>query len=103
MMDFEIINVEEEENGAEIVCRIREIQRHPFSIKKGIIDCIHQENIQHGNLSHRDETGLLMNGYLREIVLDVANEDIGFFFHKICCPNACSMWHLKYSLNFPID
>ena len=85
MMEFEIIDMEE--NDVEILCQVNEIQKHPFSIKKGIIDCIHQHNMRYCNLSHRDETGLLMNGYLREIVLDVAKEDIGFFFHKICGEN----------------
>ena len=32
--------------------------------------------------SHRDETGLVLNGYLREIIKDVTGYDIGMRFHK---------------------
>ena len=98
MVEFEIIDLNKKSNN-----QINEIQKHPFSIKKGIIDCIHQYNQQYYDLSNRDESGLLLNGYLREIVLDVTKEDIGFFFHKICGENTCSLWHLRYSLNFPVD
>ena len=48
-------------------------------------------------ITNRDESALLFNGYLRQIIKDVTGYDIGMNFHKFNHErNSCTLWHLRY-------
>ena len=57
--------------------------------------CLYNDTARR-EISNMDESSLLFNGYLRQIILDVTSHDIKMKFHeyKFGC---CSKWHLRYS------
>ena len=55
-------------------------------------------NVALFTITNIDESSLLFNGYLREIIKDVTGYDIGMKYHEYYYDgNCCGNWHLRYS------